>query len=541
MVNIHTKNGIITAMDISLLSTTNDIEQLRAMALAMVQKAASEVDEKDDTIRKKNTELQEKSQRIQLLEEALMLARQHRFGRKTEAMSGMQRLLFEEDADADIAAAEVQLRKLLGQNESEEKTPVSRPVRKPLPVHLPRITKILEPASTESCPDCHGSLRFIRNETSEKLDYIPARFVVNQYVRPQYSCTCCQRVVSGEMPAQLIPKGLAEVSLVAQVVISKYRDYQPLYRQQHIFARTDVELPVSTMAGWVGAAGVALTPLAERLHQALLTRPVIHADETSMRILDTKKDGKSRSGYLWAYASGEKNGPAIICFDSQTGRGHEHPQAWLQDWHGYLVVDGFKAYETLADNAANITLVGCWAHARRGFADLHKASGDPRAAMAVKQIAGLYRLEKKIRHRPAEKLRQWRQRYARPMLDNLWLWLEEQARSCAPGSALYKAINYTLKRRVALSRFLEDGALPLDNNRCERAIRPVVMGRSNWLFAGSVAAGERAAKIMSLLETAKMNGLEPHAWLTDVLKRLPRWSEERLDELLPFPGYSPGE
>ncbi|EBW2622013.1 IS66 family transposase [Salmonella enterica subsp. enterica serovar Muenchen] len=519
--------SIIPGMDISLLSTTTDIEQLRAMAFAMVQKVVTE----------KNAELTAKDQRIRLLEEMLLLARQQRFGRKTEMLSGLQRQLFEEDTEADIAAAETQLNALLQQDINEaEKPSASHPVRKALPSQLPRVKKHIPPAS-DTCTDCGVTLRFIRDEISEKLEYIPARFVVNQYVRPQYGCPCCEKVFSSQMPAQLIPKSIAEASLVAQVVVSKYRDYQPLYRQQHIFARADVELPVSTMAGWVGAAGVALNPLAELLHRELLTRSVLHADETTMRILDTRKGGKTRSGYLWAYASGEKSGPAIVCFDSQTGRGHEHPAAWLQGWSGSLVADGYITYGTLAKHDPGITLAGCWAHARRGFADLYKANKDPRAAMAVRQIAGLYRLEKKIRHRPAEKIRQWRQRYSRPIVDKLWLWLEQQKDACPESSALGKAINYILKRRETLSRFLDDGSLPLDNNRCERAIRPVVMGRSNWLFAGSLAAGTRAAQIMSLLETAKMNGLEPHAWLTDVLTRLPSWPEERLHELLPFPEY----
>ncbi|CAI1910023.1 Transposase and inactivated derivatives [Serratia fonticola] len=521
--------SIITSMDISLLTTTNNIEQLRAMALAIVQKVVTE----------KNAELTAKDQRIRLLEEALLLARQQRFGRKTEMLSGLQRQLFEEDTDADIAAAETQLNALLQQDAKEdaEKSSASRPVRKALPSQLPRVKKTIPPVS-DTCTDCDVALRFIRDEISEKLEYIPARFVVNQYVRPQHGCPCCEKVFSGQMPTQLIPKGIAEASLVAQVVVSKYRDYQPLYRQQHIFARADVELPVSTMAGWVGAAGVALNPLAELLHRELLTRSVVHADETTMRILDTRKGGKTRSGYLWAYASGEKSGPAIVCFDSQTGRGHEHPAAWLQGWQGSLVVDGHTAYKTLAENVPGITLVGCWAHARRGFADLYKANKDPRAAMAVRQIAGLYRLEKKIRHRPVDKIRQWRQRYSRPVIDKLWLWLEQQKNACPENSALGKAVGYVLKRRETLSRFLDDGTLPLDNNRCERAIRPVVMGRSNWLFAGSLAAGSRAAQIISLLETAKMNGLEPHAWLTDVLKRLPEWPEARLAELLPLEGFT---
>lgn len=335
-------------MDISLLSTTTDIEQLRAMAFAMVQKVVTE----------KNAELTAKDQRIRLLEEMLLLARQQRFGRKTEMLSGLQRQLFEEDTEADIAAAETQLNALLQQDINEaEKPSASHPVRKALPSQLPRVKKHIPPAS-DTCTDCGVTLRFIRDEISEKLEYIPARFVVNQYVRPQYGCPCCEKVFSSQMPAQLIPKSIAEASLVAQVVVSKYRDYQPLYRQQHIFARADVELPVSTMAGWVGAAGVALNPLAELLHRELLTRSVLHADETTMRILDTRKGGKTRSGYLWAYASGEKSGPAIVCFDSQTGRGHEHPAAWLQGWSGSLVADGYITYETLAKHDPGITLAG---------------------------------------------------------------------------------------------------------------------------------------------------------------------------------------
>ena len=251
----------------------------------------------------------------------------------------------------------------------------------------------------------------------------------------------------------------------------------------------------------------------------------------------TRKGGKSRAGYLWCYVSGERSGPPVVCFDSQPGRSSKYPVEYLKDWAGKLVVDGYPAYETLAKQNNGITLSGCWAHVRRNFADLYKANKDPRAAIAIRQIAGLYRLEKKIRHRPVKKIRQWRQRYARPALEKLWQWLEQQKEACPESSALGKAINYILKRRETLSRFLDDGSLPLDNNRCERAIRPVVMGGSNWLFAGSLAAGSRAAQIMSLLETAKMNGLEPHAWLTDVLTRLPSWPEERLHELLPFPAY----
>ncbi len=530
--NIHARYDSIKGMDISLLNSTNDIEQLRTLALAMVQKALSE-----------NAEREKLQQRIRLLEEALMLARQQRFGRKSEVLSGLQRQLFEEDVDTDIAATEARLRKLLQPDDAGETQPVSRPVRKPLPAHLPRVVKTIEPASTTDCPDpeCPGKLHHIRDEVSEKLEYIPAHFVVNQYVRPQYGCTCCQRVVSGEMPAQIIPKGNAEASLAAQVVVSKYRDYLPLYRQQHIFARADVALSVSTMAGWVGAVSVALTPLAEQLRHLMLTREVIHADETPMRILDTRKGRVSQKGYIWAYVSGEHTGSPIVVFECHAGRGAKYPLSFLSEWAGgYLITDDYDVYKSVAKENGHIINAGCWSHARRRFAELYKASGDPRAGFVLKVLARMFSLEERIRLRSPENKVRWRRRYIKPLLDKLHAWLTEQRDACPQESALYKAINYPLKVRTwpSLVRFLEDGRVPVENNRAERAIRPVAMGRGNWLFAGSLAAGERAAQIMGLLETAKMNGLEPHAWLTDVLKRLPSWPEDRLDELLPFPTYA---
>lgn len=531
--NIHAGTGIIYRMDIGALNTTNDIEQLRTLALAMVRNLVVEKSENEAALQKKDAALLAKGQRIRLLEEALMLARQHRFGRQCEALSGLQRSLFEEDTDADIAAAETQLASLLPTGPTDKAEAPSSPVRKPLAEHLPRLDKVIAPTS-DHCLDYGNTLRFIRDEISERLDYIPARFVVNRYVRPQYGCDCCQTVISAPMPASIIPKGVPEVGLVTQVVISKYRDYQPLYRQHHIFARSGVDIPVSTLAGWVGAAGVALEPLAMLMREALVKRKVLHADETPLLMLDSKQGGKARKGYLWAYVSGDKTGPAIVCFDSQPGRGAKYPEAYLDGWSGHLVSDGYAAYHPL-NNGGEVVNVACWAHARRGFADLFKANQDPRAEMALKMISQLYQLEKKIGHRSVDNIRQWRHRYSKPKLDALWIWLARQVETCAPGSALYKAMQYALNHKTELCRFLADGSLPLDNNRCERAIRPVVMGRSNWLFAGSLAAGQRAAKIMSLLETARLNGLEPSAWLTSVLTRLPEWPEDRLHELLPFP------
>lgn len=324
------------------------------------------------------------------------------------------------------------------------------------------------------------------------------------------------------------------------MVVSKYRDYLPLCRQQHIFARAGVDLSVSTMAGWAGAVSVALTPLAERLYRELLTRNVVHADETMMRILDTRKGGTSTKGYLWSYVSGEYTGNPIAVFECHAGRGAKYPLAFLSEWTGgYLVSDDYDAYKAVAKENSQIINAGCWSHARRRFAELYKASGEPRAEFVLKVLARMFSLEEHIRSRSSENKVRWRRRYIKPLLDKLHGWLTEQRDTCPPGSALYKAISYPLKPKTwtSLVRFLEDGRVPMENNRAERAIRPVAMGRANWLFAGSLAAGERAAQIMGLLETAKMSGLEPHAWLTDVLKRLPSWPEERMDELLPFPSY----
>lgn len=345
---------MLPCMDISALNTTNDIEKLRAMALAMVQKVMSENAEKE-------RELLEKSRRIQLLEEMLKLVRQQRFGKKCETLAGMQRSLFEEDVDVDIAALTAHLDKLLLQSpEEDEKASRSRPIRKSLPAHLPRVEKIIQP-DTDHCPECDEPLHYIRDAVSEKLEYIPAHFVVNCYVRPQYSCPCCQKVFSGEMPAHILPKSAVEPSVIAQVIINKYGDHLPLYRQQQVFARSDVGLPVSSMADMVGAAGAALSPLAALLHRELINRPVVHADETTLKLLNTKKGGKSCSGYLWAYVSGERTGPSVVCFNCRTGRSHEYPENWLQGWGGTLVVDGHKAYRTLANKVPEITLAGCWA------------------------------------------------------------------------------------------------------------------------------------------------------------------------------------
>lgn len=465
---------------------------------------------------------------IQDLENALQIALAWRFGRKSEAFQGEQRSLAEEDVTADAADISRQLTASLP---GPAKPPVVRPVRQPLPAELPRETHRLD-LNTTGCPDCGQRMRFLRDEISERLEFVPGHFVVHKTVRPQYSCPDCDTVHAAALPAQLIEKGQPGPGLLAQVVIAKACDHLPLYRQQSQYRRLGVSLPVSTLADWFGGVGGALKPLVTAMRLDLLHESVLQADETPMMLLNPGK-GKAQKGYLWAYVSAAGSEREIVVYDCQPGRGGHYAQAMLQGWQGTLVVDGYAGYHALFADG-NIHEAGCWAHVRRKFFDQYRANKSLVAEEALNAIRELYKLERLIKNRPPEQKRRWRQRYARPHLKNFHNWLLRWQEKTAPNSGLRRAIDYTLKRWPSLLCYLNDGRVPADNNRTENAIRPVALGRKNWLFAGSVQAGQRMADILSLLETAKVNGLEPYTWLRDVLTRLPSWPASRLHELLPY-------
>ncbi|EAA7842945.1 IS66 family transposase [Salmonella enterica] len=336
------------------------------------------------------------------------------------------------------------------------------------------------------------------------------------------------------LPAQIIDKGQPGPGLLTQVVINKYQHHLPLTRQQCIFAREGVDIPRSTLSSWVGAVGVALTPLAEALHQELLTRDVLHADETPLTVLNAKTK-KAERHYLWTYVSGESTGPAVVLFDCCPGRGKQYPQHILDGWQGHLMVDGYAGYHALFDGENPATELGCWAHARRRFHDVYSVTKNKQAAAAIMTIRKLYRCERRMKQAAPHQQIKYRRRYAGPVLREFRRWLDETLPRTPPGSGLHKAISYTLKRWPALTRYTQDIRLPVDNNRAENVIRPVAVGRKNWLFAGSPAASQRAATIMSLLATARLNGIDPHQWLYSVLTRLPEWPNARLRELLPYP------
>lgn len=505
-------HGIISAMK-TAIELPEHPDKLREFTLSLLQKLA------------------QADQRINMLEEALKQARQARFGRKTEAFSAQQLSLLDEDCDADISALESVLEK----TQPEVKETRSKPRRVALPESLPRDEARLD-LESNACPDCGEALRFVRDEVNETLDYVPARFVVRKTVRPQYSCPCCQTMHSATLPAQVIDKGMAAPGLLAQVVIGKVIDHVPLDRQSKIYAREGIALPTSTLSDWMGRIGVALDPLAERLHELLLSQSVLHADETPLTVLSAKK-GKAGRGYLWCYATPAFSEQKIVVFDCRPGRSGEYARQFLQGYQGTLVVDDYAGYKALFATG-NVHEAGCMAHVRRKFFEQFKANANPIAEEALNIVRELYKLERKIKHRPPDKRRQWRQRYARPVLEAFHRWLSDQERRCAPNSGIHKAITHALKRWPALLLYLNEGSIPIDNNHVENCIRPIAVGRKNWMFAGSLRAGQRMAALMSLLHTARINGIDPFIWLHYILTHLPSWKQSQLDKLLPLPENS---
>ena len=472
--------------------------------------------------------------KIQALTLELAHHKRIRFGQKSESLAAAgQRDLFDETAASDQAAVEEELDRLAKKiNPAAPRKPRVRAGRQPLPAHLPRVEHRHEPESC-ACGQCGSELVKIGEDVSEQLDVEPAKFFVHRHIRPQYACKRCETVTAAPVPPAVIDGGLAATGLLVWVLVAKFLDHLPLYRLAQIAARQDVPLALSTLAEWVGRLGVALQPLADRLAELQRLRPVLHADETPVQQLDPG-GGKTKKAYLWAYRSnGLDGGPPILLFDYQTSREGRHAAAFLHGWEGHLMVDDYAGYKALFRDGT-VTELGCWAHARRKFFDLAKANGSPVAARALRHIARLYRIEAKAQGCPPEVRQRLRAKHAKPRLKLCHAWLVKARAAVPDGSGTAKALDYTLKRWPALTRYAETGHLPIDNNPVENAIRPVAVGRKNWLFTGSERAGKRAAVIQSLLGTAKLNGLDPAAWLKDTLEKLPAWPNSRLDDLLPL-------
>jgi transposase len=416
----------------------------------------------------------------------------------------------------------------------EEAVEKQKPARRPLPEHLPR-EEVHHPAAC-ACPHCGGALRRIGEEMTETLDYVPGRFRVIRHLRAKLSCRACDTVVAAPAPDHAIARGRAGAGLLAHIVVSKFDDHLPLYRQAEIFARDGVSLETSTLSGWVGATAAALQPLVDALAANVMGSDTLHVDDTPVPVL-APGTGKTKTGRLWTYVRDERPfagscPPAALFYYSPDRKG-EHPKAHLHDFRGVIHADGYSGFNGLfAGN--RISEAACWAHVRRKFFDVHAANGSVIAKQALDRIGELYGVEKTITGRPPEQRCAERQKRSQPIAEALRSWAEATLPKLSRKSELAKAFRYMRARWKALLRCLDDGRLALDNNPAERALRCVALGRKNYLFAGSDAGGHRAAALYSLIETAKLNRLNPQHYLADVLARIADHPARQIADLLPW-------
>jgi transposase len=494
-----------------------DMESLKALVLAK----QSQLDSRDTEI-----------ENLKLL--VLKLKRMH-FGQRSEKLNAeiIQLELRLEDLEANQAAAEP-LPTVAATVALHEKAP-KKPARRPLPAELPREIETIAPKQ-EACPDCGGTLRLLGEDVSEILDYVPASFKVIRTVRPKLSCACCSRIVQEPAPHRPIAKGLAGPGLLAHVLVAKYADHLPLYRQSEIYAREGIDLDRSTMADWVGGASRTLDPLVKALKSYVLSTEKLHGDDVPVPVLEPG-NGKTKTGRLWTYVRDDRptgsDAPSAVWFAYSPDRKGEHPAAHLNSYRGVFQADGFAGFNRLYETG-RIVEAACWAHVRRKFFDLHQGHASPVAKEALERIGQLYGIEKEIRGRSPAERREVRQARSRPLLETMHAWLNATMSKLSKKSDLARAIHYALERWAALLVFVEDGRVEMDNNAAERALRTVAVGRKNYLFAGSDSGGERAAAIYSLLGSAKLNGIDPEAYMTAVLRRIADHPINKIEELLPW-------
>jgi transposase len=509
--------------DMQSRSLPADIESLQRLVIE--QRAALEA---------ARTTLLSRDVEIEKLKIELARLKRMQFGRSCEKL------------DRSIAQLELSLEELEA-SQSEIALPVSstpptietrKPARRPLPESLVRETVVHEAPC--NCPACGAALRAFGEDVAEILEYVPSRFKVIRHVRPKFSCATCQRIVQAAAPLRPVARGVAGPGLLAHVLVSKYCDHLPLHRQSQIYAREGVDLDRSTLADWVGQSSALLRPLVDALKMHVLAGEKLHADDTPVPVLCPGR-GTTKQGRLWTYvrddrASASTVAPAVW-FAYSADRKGVHPRAHLKGFRGILQADGYAGFEKLyndADPNHAIKEAACWAHVRRKFYDIQVANDSPLAIAAIKRIGELYGIEEEIRGQPPDIRREIREARSGPLLDALYRWFKDTLAQVSGKSELAVAIRYAMSRWKALTRFLANGKIEIDNNAAERALRAVALGRKNYLFAGSDAGGERAAAIYSLVGSAKLHGIDPQAYLRHVIGRIAEHPVNRIEELLPW-------
>ncbi len=473
----------------------------------------------------------------------------NRFGRRSEKLDDTTVQQGVEDLEQSVAEQSAAVEAAVSRSsppvtDAAPRAPRAEPAKRnrgALPAALPRVEQVID-VEDKTCPCCGGALHLIGEDRSEMLDYIPAHFRVRVTRRPRYGCRSCEEaVVQAPAPERPIDGGMATEALLAHVLVNKYSDHLPLYRQAQIFARQGITLDRSTLCNWVGRACWWLAPLHELVLSTVLASPKVFADDTTLPVLDPGR-GRTKTGRLWCYAVDNRpwcgpGHPAAAYVYSENRKG-EHPQAHLRGFRGLLQVDGYAGFAGLVRGSTNDApqLAFCWAHARRKFYDIHVATKSPLAEEALRRIAELYAIEADIRGTPAENRRSVRQQRSRPLVEAMRTWLTEQLERISGRSTLAQAMRYALNHWNGLILYLDDGRLELDTNTVERAMRPVALGRKNALFAGADSGGRHWAIVATLIQTAKLNDVEPLAWLTDALQRIVarRTKMNELASLLPW-------
>jgi transposase len=507
------------------------LESLIADRDEELHRLEAELESHRQTLSEQAGELRSRGERIEHLKLMVEKLRHVIFGARSEKIViKLEQLELElEEEETTYAELEAAAERL-----SSAQDPKTRPVRKPLPEHLSREV-ITHAPSRDCCPGCGGHLRQFGEDISEQLEYIPDSFKVIRHVRPKFSCTGCDRVVEAPAPSRPIERGLAGPGLLAHVIVSKFSDHLPLYRQSEIYARQGVEISRSTLAGWVGGASDLLAPLVDAIQKHVLAGRKLHADDTPMPVL-APGNGKTKTGRLWTYVrddrpAADQSAPAVW-FAYSADRKGEHPRQHLKAFKGALQADAYAGFHHLYGE--HIYEAACWAHARRKFHEIHVVHASPTTTDALARIGALYAIEDEIRGKPADLRLSVRQTRAKPLLEQLRTWMEKAQRSLSSKSETAGGIRYALSRWRALTRYIDDGRLEIDNSAAERALRAVALGRKNFLFAGSDCGGERAAAMYSLIGSAKLNGLDPELYLRTVLARIADHPVSHIQDLLPW-------